>query len=261
MRGERGVELRGAVARDERCGGGADRGAVFGSGHAAGAAAERVGARGGIGEQAGEQRSVGAGHVGGALAEQRAGARADALRLAAQRDEVEIGLEHLVVRPVCGERLCGAHLAELGAPVALAGLGEARIEERSELHREGRGAARAVAGPARADGAGDREPVDPAVRPEAAVFASHHGGADDGADGVQRYPCEAAALEIDALAVEELAVAVVEPRFAGLPVGADGGVGGHGRRPGGEVGGGGEDEQGEGEPGEDVADAVSGVHG
>src|SRR3546814_7600078 len=51
-------------------------------------------------------------------------------------------LEHLFVRPFGRERLPGAHLAELRAPVALAGLREAGVEEGGELHREGRSAAR-----------------------------------------------------------------------------------------------------------------------
>src|SRR3546814_15258482 len=85
-------------------------------------------------------------HLGGFFAEQALRARADALRLAAQRHEIEIGLEHLLVRPVRRERLTRAHLADLGSPVALAGLREAGVEEGGELHRERRGAARAVAG-------------------------------------------------------------------------------------------------------------------
>ncbi len=231
MRREAGVEARGMLARDERCGGGADRRTILRFRNAARAAAERLGARGGIGEQAREERGVGTIHLGGLLAEQALRARADALRLAAQGQEVEIGLEHLFVRPVRRKRLTRAHLTDLRAPVALARLREAGIEKGGELHRERRGAARAVACrpscKARADRARDREPVDPAVRPETPVLGVHHRVADGGADVAERHPREAAAFEIDALAVEKLAVAIVEPGFAGAPVGADGGEVGH----------------------------------
>ena len=223
--GEPRIEARGMLARDERCGGGADCGAVLWRpgiipGNTACAAAERLGARGRGGKQPGEERGVGATHLGGFLAEQALRARADALRFAAQGQEVEIGFEHLLVRPVCRERLSGAHLAELGPPVAFAGLSQTGVEEGGELHRQRRGAARAVAGPARSDGARDGKPVDAAVRPETAVLALHHGAADGRADVLEWHPCETAVFEIDALAVEQLAVAVVEPCFAWAPVGA-----------------------------------------
>src|SRR3546814_4848014 len=87
MRREAGVEARGIFARDERRGGGADRGALLGARDATGAAAERVGIGGGVGEQPREECGVGTIHFGGALAEQALGTRADALRLAAQRED------------------------------------------------------------------------------------------------------------------------------------------------------------------------------
>src|SRR3546814_8902431 len=61
------------------------------------------------------------------------------------------------------------------------------------------------------------------------VLGRHHRVADGGADILERHPAEAAALEVDADRVEQPAVAVVEPRLAGLPRGADVGVGGHRR--------------------------------
>src|SRR3546814_19306406 len=70
----------------------------------------RSGIDSGVGEQPREECGVGTVHFGGALAEQALGTRADALRLAAQRDEVEVGFEHLFVRPVQRERLSGAPL-------------------------------------------------------------------------------------------------------------------------------------------------------
>src|SRR3546814_15030350 len=71
-----------------------------------------------VGEQAGKERGVGAGHLGRALAEQAVRAGADPLRLAPERYEVQIGFEHLFVGPVRGEGLPGAHLLELGEPVS-----------------------------------------------------------------------------------------------------------------------------------------------
>ena len=113
---------------------------------------------------------------------------------------------------------CGLVLREFGR------------EEGRELHRQRRGAARAPPGAqsqAVPDRAGDREPVDPAMRPEAMVLRRHHGVAQRGADVLQRHPRKTATLEIDALAVEKLAIAVVKPGLTGLPVGAHVGIGGH----------------------------------
>lgn len=56
------------------------------------------------------------------------------------------------------------------------------------------------------------------------ILGRDDGIAHDGADVLQRHPSEASALEIDAFAVEQAAVAVIEPCLAGLPLGADGGV-------------------------------------
>src|SRR3546814_14838227 len=103
-------------------------------------------------------------------------------------------------------------------------------EKGGELHRQGRGAARTPAGPARANRARDREPVDPTVRPETAILGLHHRVADGGSNGLQGHPAEAAALTIDPFGVEQPAIAVVEPRLAGCPVGAQIGVGGHSGR-------------------------------
>ena len=99
VRRERRVEARRLLARDERRGGGVDGGAVCRLRDSARALAERVGFRGGIGQEAREQRGVGAVHLGGFLAEQALRPGGDPLRLAAQREEVEIGFEHLRVRP------------------------------------------------------------------------------------------------------------------------------------------------------------------
>src|SRR3546814_18362098 len=83
------------------------------------------------------------------------------------------------------------------------------------LHRQGRGAARTPAGPARANRARDREPVDPAVRPETAILGLHHRVADGGSNGLQGHPAEAAALTIEPFGLEQPPLAVVEPPPAG----------------------------------------------
>src|SRR3546814_1843640 len=75
------------------------------------------------------------------------------------------------------------------------------------------------------------------------VLGRHHRVADGGADILERHPAEAAALEVDADRVEQPAVAVVEPRLAGLPRGADVGVGGHRRGLGDEMRGGDEEDR------------------
>ena len=104
---------------------------------------------------------------------------------------------HALNGPTMGTRWSALFFAQAGYdPEPVRAALQAAVDEVDALH----------AFLERADGAGDREPVDPAVRPEAAVLALDDGGADGGADVLQRHPGEAAALEVDALAVEEAAV-------------------------------------------------------
>ena len=153
------------------------------------------------------------------------------LCFAAIAREIEIGFENLVLGPRAVERHRGADLARLVPCAARAGPREIRREEAGELHAERGSAARAAMSEAVTDARRDREPVDAVVDAEAAVL-----GGDDAIDErpgnlVDRHPCEAAAREIDADAVEQAAVAVVKPAFRWLPRRAHAFVARHGGRP------------------------------
>ncbi len=143
------------------------------------------------------------------LAEQRARKRIDAHDLAAERHRVEVGLQDLVLAPVALQ-LRGRHgLADLLREGASAvGAAQVFVEQARQLHRDGRGAARARVPQVGPRGRRHRAPVDAAVLVEPPVLAQHHGHAQRRRHIGQRNPLAAPHRGVGAHALQQFAAAV-----------------------------------------------------
>ena len=152
----------------------------------------------------------------GVLAEEQLRCGGNAHDFAAQRHEIEIGLEDLRLAPARFELARHGDLLQLLCHAAArAAIGSARrvgIDQPSELHRHRRRAARArVPGnrpSTRPSTRRQRTPVDAAVLPELLVFALHDGQAQRGRELRQRQPGAAAHAGVNAHGLNRLAVTV-----------------------------------------------------
>ena len=148
------------------------------------------------------------------FAGQQVRCRADALQLAAEIDEVQIRLENLLLAPAALQRERQPRLIALVPPrsQSLARM-RPRLQQRCDLHRDRARAAMASTHEPIARGANDAAPIDPAMLPEARVFAAYDCCDERGRDGRQRLPFEAPHFEVDARRIEYRAVAIEHERI------------------------------------------------
>src|SRR5262249_56078233 len=106
---------------------------------------------------------LGVGEAVGCLREEAWGGGADALALAAEAGQVEVGLEDLVLGPGALEREGEPHLLPLLAECPGAGGTERRVEQRGDLHGDRAGAAAAASGEALDERSGGRAQVGAAL--------------------------------------------------------------------------------------------------
>ena len=134
---------------------------------------------------------------------------ADALQLAAERHEVQIRFEDLLLGPAALDRKSQPRLIALEPPrpQSLARV-RLRLQERRDLHRDRARAAMTPTQKAIACGADDAAPIDPAVLPEARILAAHDRCDQRRRDRLERLPVEAPHVEIDARRVEHGAIAI-----------------------------------------------------
>src|SRR5690606_593484 len=139
----------------------------------------------------------------------------DALQLAAEGGQVQVGLEHLVLGEAALDGARRAHLPPLVGDVAATGRGEARIDQRGELHGDGARAATAL-DDARPGGEGDRgrAPVDTAMLREAPILGSDNGGDQRRRYAIDADPVQPPAMAVDAQLMQQFAVSVEQPRVA-----------------------------------------------
>ncbi len=230
MRREAGIEREAPRGAEHRGGQPGEARAIALVRQRAGAPGDLRSASARLGQQRGEQQRIVARQRRGRLAEQPDRGRADALRLAAEAGEVEIGLEDLVLGPAPLERPGGAHLAQLLDQPARSRRGEIGREIGGDLHRQRARAARAPPFDAIAQAAERAEPVDAAVPAEAPVLGGDQRVARHRRHCGERCPGEAARGEIDARAVDQPPIAIVKPSFGRAPAGARAGIVGHRRR-------------------------------
>ena len=148
------------------------------------------------------------------LAEQRSAQGVDADDFAAERHQVEVSLENLILAPASVQQARGGSLAEfLQQRAAALSAPQIVVDQPDELHADGRSAARLlvpqVAPGRRADGA----PVYAAVLVETFVLTQDHGGAQGRRNIGEGDPFAASLVRIDAQAVDELAVTVEQEGF------------------------------------------------
>ena len=179
----------------------------------------------GDGSSAASTRLSGSVEPGRRLAGQHLRCRTDALQLAAEAQQIEIGLEDLLLRPARSSARACASARSLRrhaprAPRARA----AGIEQRGELHGDRAGAAPAPRTQRSAHARRARAPVD-------AADAARSGGPRRRRP-LRRAPARSRraavqskrrTLEVDAHAIEHLAVAIEQVRVGRRPRGAHGG--------------------------------------
>ena len=146
------------------------------------------------------------------FAKQRAAHRVNPHQFAAQRHQVQVGLQNLVFAPMLLQHLRRHGLANLLHHVApalpvLSPL-QIIIEQARQLHGDGGRAAR-LAVPQIAPGrSGHRAPVHPAVLVKTLVFAQHHRCAQCRGYIGQRHPLASAHGGVGAHTLQQLAVSV-----------------------------------------------------
>ncbi len=167
-------------------------------------------------------------------AEQGGRGGVDAVDLAAERGEVEIGFEYLLLAPALFDLARGGDLLQLLRRACAWSIAGASVGSRKpgQLHGQRRGAARAFAieevpqvGAARGN---QRQPIHAAVLVEAFVFRQQQQVLRGGRDVVQACPFQAAHFGVDAFDGDDFAVAVEQPGFRGLVFGFGFGEGGDG---------------------------------
>jgi len=155
------------------------------------------------------------------LAKQAAAERIDAHQLTPEGQQVQVGLQDLVLAPLALQLRGGHGLAQLlphaaplvaGAPVL--------VQQAGQLHGDGAGPARAAV-PQLAPGGGRHGlPVHAAVGVEALVLADQQRQAQRGRGIAERHPLATAHLHVGAQALQQLALARQDVGFRGLKTAA-----------------------------------------
>ena len=174
-----------------------------------------------IGQQRGQQQRVVARQRRRGLAEQPQRRCADPLRLAAKPGEVQIRLEYLVLRPPRLQRAGGTDLTQLVEPPPPPRRRQIGRQEAGDLHRQRARPARSLSCDPVAHRSHNRQPVNTAVCRKAMIFRRDDRLADHRRHRVKPRPRQPPRREIDARAVDQYAVAVVQPRFRRPPGTAD----------------------------------------
>ncbi|MCY1291164.1 hypothetical protein D9M70_403420 [compost metagenome] len=156
------------------------------------------------------------------LAEQHLRQRRQPDQFAAERHQVQVRLEDLVLAPAAFQHRRARGLADLlreAAPLRRrAGPAQVVVQQSGQLHGQRRGAARTrvpQVGPRRRSHA---LPVDAAMRIEALVFRQHDGRAQGRRSLRQRDPVAAARAEVVAYPADHVAVAVQHGHVGAAPV-------------------------------------------
>ncbi len=147
--------------------------------------------------------------------EQPARRRVHTDELAAERHEVQVGLEDLGLGPAALERERQRDLPRLQRERARAACRtQPRVELRRELHRECARAAPLAARPGE-QSAAERPHIDPAVRMEAAILDREHGFGQRRRDFRERRPGEPPLIGAHAPLVQQAPAPIEQARLAG----------------------------------------------